>query len=103
MADTRDHGHHGHGPAGVEHPGVGREDVNIIAISRFAIGLAILCVASAFLVWGVFAYLKHETDELQKTRQAVPGLNLDARRRPPEPTLQETPILDLEDMRAAED
>jgi hypothetical protein len=76
-----------------------RSDVDIRAISKFGIALALLCIASLFLVIGVFRFFKLREEALQ-VNPAIPS---DARRLPPEPRLQSTPILDLKAVRTAED
>jgi hypothetical protein len=75
-------------------------DVNIKAVSQFAIGLALLCIAAFAIVVGVFRYLEHVTSGVPTGRQNVA---IDARQRPPSPQLEETPALDLARERAAEE
>jgi hypothetical protein len=72
-------------------------DVNIWAIGRFGIALAILCVLSLGLLFGLFRYFT------AREGGPLPPGPIDARRKPPAPTLQETPVIDLREMRAAED
>jgi hypothetical protein len=76
-----------------------RRDVDVKAISQFAIGLALLCIAAFAFVVGVFRYLEHVTSGVPTGRQNVAA---DARQRPPAPQLEETPALDLARERAAE-
>ncbi|MGP8243635.1 MAG: hypothetical protein ACLQVN_03845 [Bryobacteraceae bacterium] len=77
-----------------------RRDVNVKAISEFAIGLALLCIASFAIVVGVFRYLEHVTSGVPAGKQNVA---IDARQRPPAPQLEETPAIDLQRERAAEE
>jgi hypothetical protein len=72
-------------------------DVNIWAIGRFGIALAILCVISLGLLYGLFTYFK------AREGGPLPAPRIDARNKPKAPVLQETPITDLKQMRAAED
>jgi hypothetical protein len=72
-------------------------DVNIWAIARFGIALAILCVVAMGLLAGLFHLFSTETGG------PVPEAKIDARRKPPAPYLQEKPVTDLREMRAAED
>jgi len=76
-----------------------RRDVNVLAVSKFGIGLALLCIASFAIVVGVFRYLEHVTEGVPAGRQ---NAAIDARERPPAPQLEETPALDLEREQAAE-
>jgi hypothetical protein len=76
-------------------------DVNILAVSKFGIGLVLTTIASIFLVLGVFRYF-----ELQQNATPPPtgtGVNVDARRLPPEPRLLENEPENLQRMRGAED
>ena len=76
-----------------------RRDVNVLAVSKVGIGLALLCIAAFAIVVGVFRYLEQVTSGVPTGKQNVP---IDARQRPPAPQLEETPALDLERERAAE-
>jgi hypothetical protein len=76
-------------------------DVNILAVSKFGIGLILTTIASIFFVLGVFRYF-------EKLENAAPpptgtGVNVDARRLPPEPRLLENEPENLQRMRGAED
>jgi len=77
-----------------------RRDVNVLAVSKFAIGLALLCIASFAIVVGVFRYLEHVTSGVPAGRQNVVA---GQPQRPPAPQLEETPALDLARERAAEE
>jgi hypothetical protein len=77
-----------------------RSDVNVWGVGKFAIGLALLCIFALMFLYGLFRYFQSRENALQPPRE---GVNLDARRLPPEPRLQSSPILDLKQMRAAED
>jgi hypothetical protein len=76
-------------------------DVNFRALSKFAIGLVITAIFSAGLVLGIFQYLLHREGGIPASRIESPAQ--DARQLPPEPRLEETPAIDLQEMRAAED
>ena len=76
-----------------------QRDVNVKAVSKFAIGLALLCIAAFAIVVGVFRFLEHVTSGVPSGRQ---NAAIDARERPPAPQLEETPALDLEREQAAE-
>jgi uncharacterized membrane protein len=75
-------------------------DVNVFALGKFAIGLVIVTVFSVGLVAGVFQYLLHREGGIPASRMESPAQ--DARQLPPEPRLEETPALDLKEMRDAE-
>jgi hypothetical protein len=77
-----------------------QRDVNVLAVSKFAIGLALLCIASFAIVVGVFRYLEHVTSGVPAGRQNVVA---GQPQRPPAPQLEETPALDLARERAAEE
>lgn len=72
-------------------------DVNIWAIGRFGIALAVLCVFSMGLLAGLFKFFS------AREGGPAPVQRIDARNKPPAPYLQETPVTDLKDMRSAED
>ena len=67
----------------------------------FAIGLVITAIFSAGLVLGIFQYMLHREGGVPASRIESPAQ--DARQLPPEPRLEETPMSDLQEMRAAED
>ncbi len=74
-------------------------DINVWSVGRFAIGLGLLCVFSLFLLYGLFRYFQSATGGPMPSTE----LNVDARTLPPAPRLQHSPILDLREMREAED
>src|SRR5271156_1293947 len=76
-------------------------EVNFRALSKFAIGLVITAIFSAGLVLGIFQYMLHREGGVPASRIESPAQ--DARQLPPEPRLEETPVTDLQEMRAAED
>jgi hypothetical protein len=76
-------------------------DVNVFALGKFAIGLVIVTIFCVGLVAGVFQYLLHREGGVPASRMEHPAT--DARQLPPEPKLEETPALDLQEMRDAED
>ena len=74
-------------------------DVNAWAVGRFGIALVLLCLLAVALLFGLFRYFESTFGgPLPNT-----GLNMDARTLPPAPTLQRTPVLDLQRFHAAED
>jgi len=74
-------------------------DVNVWAVYKFGIALAVLCVIAMGLLYGLYKYfLSREGGSL-----AHDQTNVDARSLPPMPRLQSQPVTDLKDMRAAED
>jgi uncharacterized membrane protein len=75
-------------------------DVNVFALGKFAIGLIIVTIFCIGLVAGVFQYLLHREGGIPISRMEAPAQ--DARQLPPEPRLEETPALDLQQMRSAE-
>ncbi len=77
-----------------------RTDVDVWAIGKFAIGLILLTIASVFLLFGLFHYFQVRENATQAPQ---PGVNVDARKLPPEPRLQDNAVQDLREMRDAED
>jgi len=75
-------------------------DVDIRAITRYGVIFSLALVASLVLVWFVFNYLKAREDRLGTAPSTL--VRRDARSLPPEPRLQSSPILDLQQMQAAE-
>ena len=75
-------------------------DVNVSAIIRFILGLVGLLVVSIFGLWGLFAYYQAH---FAQPAPPFAGVDVDARKLPPEPRLQASPQIDLREMRAAED
>ncbi len=98
MADDRPHP--GESPLAVHHE---ERDVSVIAITRFGIGLTLIIIFAALILWALFNYFaKRATAELGET-SPLAGISTDAHRLPPQPRLQDSPRIDLRDMRAAED
>jgi len=77
-----------------EHEPVGYEerDVNAWAVGRFAIGLVLLCILSLAVLVGFFRVLENQHPLAEGARPV-----------PPQPRLQQTPVIDLKAMRDAED
>jgi len=90
-------------PPHLENQGLHHEasDVNAWAVGKFAIALALISIVSLAGLFALFRYL------IQTEGGPLPPVNrrfeMDARKRPPAPQLEETPILDLARERAAED
>jgi len=81
--------HTKHGHPEDENPAVSYErgDIDIFAVTKFGIGLAIATIVVVFLMWGLFDWFhKHTHEEVEQLPQSV----IDARKgvRPPEPRLQ---------------
>ncbi|HWC97468.1 MAG TPA: hypothetical protein VG456_11975 [Candidatus Sulfopaludibacter sp.] len=103
MAENR---HDPHTPHDVKEPErpvspFEEKDVDVWAVGRLGIALALICVVCLALLFGLFRFFESETGG---ARPAVgKGIGADAGKLPPAPRLEETPILDLQEMRAAED
>ncbi len=81
--------HTKHGQSPEENPAVSyeRSDLDIFAVTKFGIGLAIGTVAAVFMMWGLFEFLqKHQSQALEDLPPSV----IEARKGllPPEPRLQ---------------
>ncbi|MGA2041164.1 MAG: hypothetical protein ABSH42_17940 [Bryobacteraceae bacterium] len=77
-----------------------RTDADIFALSKFAIALLLLCIASFGLVFAMFRYFEGKYGGVLP--RATQSLTLDARRLPPAPQLEVTETQDLAAQRAAE-
>jgi hypothetical protein len=78
-----------------KHHSVGHEetDVNPWVIGKFAIGLAVVCVLSLGLLYGVFRFMLSQ--EGGKAAEIVKA--------PPKPQLEVVPTVELKSFKAAED
>ena len=87
----------------VDRPEVMHEtsDVNAWSIGKFAIALALLCVASMAVLFGLFHYFI--TQEGPMPPKAYSALSEAKVKQPPAPDLEVTEYLDLASQRAAED
>jgi len=81
--------HNKHGHSEDENPAVAHErgDIEIFAVTRFGIGLAIGMIVVVFMMFGLFDWFKKHTNE---AIEQLPPSVLDARKEllPPEPHLQ---------------
>src|SRR6185436_11641368 len=78
------------------------KDVNFVAITKFGIGLTITMVVTVFVIWGLFHYFVSADEQSYAAAQAPAGATNTAKV-PPQPRLQQSPPIDLREMRAAED
>jgi len=103
MAESK-HGHRAEqdAPVDLSRPELRHErtDADVWALSKFAIALLLLCIASLGLVFALFRYFEGKYGGVQP--RATQSLGLDARRLPPAPQLEITEKEDLEAQRAAE-
>jgi hypothetical protein len=90
-------------PLAPEGPERGHEekDVDVWAVSRFAIMLVLLCAFALVGLVGLFRYF--QTREAALQTPAVEGADLKGPSQPPQPRLQSSPVLDLKRMRQEED
>ena len=84
-------------------PGAGHEetDINVWAVGKFAIALALVAVAALFLLFGLFRYLLSREGGPPAGRSQVAAS--EPAKSFPQPQLQENEVLDLRAIRAAED
>ncbi len=76
-------------------------DVNVFAISKFGIGLAIGTVVAVMAMWGLFDWFYHQGTA---TVEDVPQRILSERPKlPPEPRLQSRPKIEIKELRESED
>jgi hypothetical protein len=104
MADNRHLEHHPgeQRPLDLNDPSQRHEhqDVNIWAVTKAGIGIALTTIASIFIVLAVFRYLAVREQVLPPAQPT--GVNVDARRLPPEPRLIENEPQNLLEYRTAE-
>lgn len=86
----------GHNDGGHEH-----RDVNVVAVTRFGLGLAAGVVVAGFLMW--FLFDRFAARETRSSPLPAPMSMSDPEKEPPEPRLQPAPIVDLKEVRAAEE
>ena len=77
------------------------QDVNIWAIGKVGIGLAVTTILSLFLVLGVFRYL--EQQDRASRPVPPPGVEVPQQTLPPEPRLIENEPANLKEYRTSED
>ncbi|MFB3827092.1 MAG: hypothetical protein ACE15B_09995 [Bryobacteraceae bacterium] len=77
-----------------------RRDINVRSLIIFGVVFTAGGLATHFLIYFLFQYLNAQRAAGQPS--PAPVIAGDARKLPPEPRLQSTPVLDLEQMRAAE-
>ena len=84
-------------------PGTGHEetDINVWAVGKFAVALMLVGVAALFLLFGLFRYLLSREGGPPAGRSQVAAS--EPAKAFPQPQLQETEVLDLKAIRAAED
>jgi hypothetical protein len=82
-------------------PGHEEKDVNVWAVTRFAIMLVLLCAFALIGLAGLFRYFQTREAGLQPP--PVEGADLRGPSLPPQPRLQNSSVQDLKQMRQAED
>ncbi|HXS96299.1 MAG TPA: hypothetical protein VN736_16965 [Candidatus Limnocylindrales bacterium] len=87
----------------LNNPNVGHEvvDVDEWAVGKFGIALVLICIAVLALLFGIFHFFLQQSGGPLPSR-VEQGVEMDARSEPPQPRLQPSDILDMEQMRAAE-
>jgi hypothetical protein len=79
------------------------KDVNFVAITKFGIGLTLVVLATVFVLWGLFHFFVGRDEKSYGAGAPLSPEALSALKEPPQPRLQQSPPIDLRDMRAAED
>jgi hypothetical protein len=84
-------------------PAAGHEetDINVRAVGTFAVALVLVAVATLFLLFGMFRYFLSREGGPPVGRSQVAAS--EPAKAFPQPQLQETEVLDLKAVRAAED
>lgn len=90
-------------PAEPPKPLIEERDVDVRSVSKLAAALVTLCVVALVLLFGLTKYFMKTQTADKGTAPVFEDLNVDARKLPPEPRLQDAPVLDLKGMRAVED
>lgn len=78
-----------------------QRDVDVWAVGKFAIALALLCIVALSLLFGLYQYFLSQVGG--RLQQPEKGFNVDARHRPPAPQLEETPAADWQRQLEAEE
>ena len=76
-------------------------DINVWAVGKFAVGLMLVAVAALFLLFGLFRYLLSRAGGPPSGRSQVAAS--EPAKAFPQPQLQQSEVLDLKAVRAAED
>jgi hypothetical protein len=97
MADVHMPGDAEHNPS-VHHE---RTDVDFLGILGFGVGLIVVGIMVAFVVWVLFKYF--DSREAHRVAPEYPLAATQESRLPPEPRLQTNPREDLQDLRTQED
>jgi len=77
-------------PAGHE-----ESDADVVAVGKFAVALVLVLMASMVLLFGLFRYFQ--------SAEGTVGVSVDPAKAFPQPQLERTPVVDLKEIRAAED
>jgi hypothetical protein len=78
-------------------------DVNYIAVTKFGIGLTIVILATAFVLFGLFHYFAVREEKVYGAGARLSEAEVSGMKEPPQPRLQQSPPIDLREMRSAED
>lgn len=76
-------------------------DIDVRSVSKFVIGLVVLVVGAALLMW--FLFDRYAASAVRNSPEPDPMTLADPRKEPPEPRLQQYPVMDLKQFRAGED
>lgn len=103
MADSHDYRGLQNRPVDLNDPSQRHEkrDVNVWMVTKVGIGLMLTTIACLFVVLAVFRFLQVRENALPPPQPS--GVDIDARRLPPEPRLLENEPQNLQETRAAED
>jgi hypothetical protein len=87
------------------HPDAGHEerDVDTVVITKFGIGLALIMIATLFLVWGLFNFFIEGDGGPYTAAPPLSAPGTAGARVPPQPRLQDKPRTDLGQIRGFED
>jgi len=76
-------------------------DVNVRAVTKAGLGIGVLVLFAAFLMWFVFD--QFASRETRRSPQPEPMAASNPQKEPPEPRLQKSPVMDLKEFQAAEE
>jgi len=76
-------------------------DINVRAITKAGLGIGAGVLIAAFLMW--FLFDRFASRETRRSPQPEPMAASDPRKEPPEPRLQPSPVMDLQQFRASEE
>jgi len=76
-------------------------DVDVRAVAKFGVGITAGVILSVLLMW--FLFDRFAAREARLSPQPEPMASSNPQKQPPEPRLQKSPVIDLQEFRAGEE